>query len=91
MRCRLLSATILLTILATQHARAELRFCFFICGYDAPVADGFTQNYEPVIQAPADSKIVKAVPDPVRKRIERNDALYRCSKGWKHPICDALK
>lgn len=82
----------LLTMLLGQPDRVEAaRFCFLFCIDDSTGAavDGFTANYEPVIRSPSDGRTVKAIPDPVRKRIERNDALYRCSTGWKNPICDA--
>lgn len=87
----LLPSAMLLTMLLAGRAEAA-KFCFLFCIDDtAGAVDGFTANYEPVIRSPDDSKIVKNTPDPVRKRIERNDALYRCSTGWKNPICDSLK
>lgn len=79
-------------MLSAAPAANASRLCILFCIDDGPgAADGFTSNYEPVIRSPADAKVVKGVADPVRKRIERNDALYRCSTGWKHPICDTVK
>lgn len=79
-------------MLSAAPARADVRLCVLFCLADAPpAADSFTRAYEPVIRAPADAATVKAIPDPVRKRIERNEALYRCAMGWKNPICGAAR
>lgn len=82
-----------LTLLAgLSPAAAEPRFCFLFCVYDTPGAvDGYVQNYERVIRNKDDAAVVKTIPDPVRKRIERNEALYLCSQGWNNPICQTVK
>lgn len=84
---------ILLMLLATTPSQAQkVKFCFLFCAVEeVPVIDSFCQSYQRVIRNRADSATVKAVPDPVRKRTEANDALYRCAcEGWKNPLCAGL-
>lgn len=79
MRCLLLSVTALLMLSGLPGCSNRI------------ATDGFTQNYEPVIRNGADSATVKKIPDPVRKRIERNDTLYYCETGWKDQLCESVK
>jgi len=83
---------LMLLALPTPAQAQKVRWCLFACAVEAETVDSYCQVYGRVILNPADARIVKAVPDPVRKRIEFNDALFRCTcQGWQHPICKDLR
>ena len=79
-------------MLASPAEAQKVRWCLFACAIEAEATDSFCTAYGRVILNSADAGVVKAVPDPVRKRIEHNDALYRCTcQNWQHPICGQVK
>lgn len=70
----------------------RVRFCFLFCEIESTgPADGFDTLYQPIIRSPADAAQIKALKDPVRKRIEQNEILFRCNKDFDHPICKGVK
>lgn len=87
MRCLMASLTILLTISAAQAER--VRLCVLFCVVESGAAvDSYTALYEPVIRSPSDSSEIKSLSRSLRARITKNDAQYRCSQGWNHPVCN---
>lgn len=83
----------ILTMLWASTSQAEkVKFCFLFCTVESDATDSFCAAYERVIRSPADAKTIKATPDPVRRWVERNEVLYKCTcQNWTNPICSTTK
>lgn len=86
MRCLIAILTLLLTISAAEAQKVKLCILFCVVEQEGAV-DSFSTLYERVITSPADSAEVKKLSRPLRERLTRNEVLYRCSTGWKSPLC----
>jgi predicted NAD/FAD-binding protein len=79
-----------LTISAAEADR--IKFCFIFCAVEHHGAvDSFSTVYQRVITSPADSAEIKKLSRPLRERLTRNEALYRCATGWNNAICGNAK
>lgn len=80
------------TLWASPSHADRVRFCFLFCEIESTSsAGGFDALYQPIIRSPADAAQIKGLKDPVRKRVEANEILWRCNKGFDHPICKGVK
>lgn len=83
--------SVVLSGLATPADAGRIQFCFLFCGVEVDVVDSFCKTYEPVIQGTGEGKIIGRTGPVIRRRIDRNEALYRCKcEKWDDPICDKL-
>ena len=79
---------------AAQSDRTVIRLCPFVCIDKEPAVqtiDSFCKAYEKVVRGASDSAALRGVQDTIRRRMARNEALYRCKcEGWTNPICEGL-
>lgn len=86
-----LSLISLLTILGASSADAgQVRWCLLCEIEETPALDTLCTMQERMILSPSDSAAIKALSEPLQRRIVRNETRWRCKcQKWQNPICGA--